>query len=74
LQIENSIQANEIANAADALQLQDGSNSGDSSNLKKSNESSKVTRARFQVVLCYFRKGWFGELIFFVSMYYTEGI
>ncbi|KAG7650159.1 hypothetical protein AtNW77_Chr1g0060521 [Arabidopsis thaliana] len=41
LQIENSIQANEIANAADALQLQDGSNSGDSSNLKKSNESSK---------------------------------
>ncbi|VVA93899.1 unnamed protein product [Arabis nemorensis] len=41
LQIEHSIQANEIANAADAEQIQDGSNSGVSSNVRKSNESSK---------------------------------
>ncbi|KFK26324.1 hypothetical protein AALP_AA8G232800 [Arabis alpina] len=40
LQIEHSIQANEIANAADAEQMQDG-NSGVSSNVRKSNESSK---------------------------------
>ncbi|CAH2047849.1 unnamed protein product [Thlaspi arvense] len=41
LQIEHSIQANEIANAADAERSQDGSNAGASSNVKKSNESSK---------------------------------
>ncbi|EOA33652.1 hypothetical protein CARUB_v10019822mg [Capsella rubella] len=42
LQIEHSIQANEIANAAvDAEQTQDGSNSGVTSNLRKSADSSK---------------------------------